>query len=234
MITVFWTSMKLYLNTLILEQRLLAKWFLYWISVFGVFVFGLKSNGIDYLNYFYLTSLYFIIATFLANYLFDFKESICKVSNLKSQFKWITIQTLLFFILGVIIAHFIPSSTGLESFIEKNRIMFPLFRLETSFTKIVDIAFQQFMIVGLVLVLKDRLKTKAEVIGVFTFVFFLLHVPLLIVFSWSGLLFILPSFLAGIIFSFLILSYKNGITLSIFVHEYFYLVLGIILRLYFL
>ncbi len=214
------------------QSKLIAGWLTYWLVIFAFFVFAMKPNGVDYLNHYYLTSIFFIISIAFGVKIFNFKISFDAVKNLNKQLLYIVVLSLIFLVLGYIINLNLPLSDKLVEFIYSKHILFPLFKFETSLTKIIDIAFQQSMIIGLVLVLYGRLKSRARVIIIFTIVFFLLHMPLLIIFSWSGLIFILPSLLAGFIFSYLILCFNYGIVYSFFVHQFFYIALGIILRLY--
>ena len=214
----------------LLHKKIITRWLVYWLSVFGIYVLILKPNGINYLNGYYYTSALFFLGGVFGLILFRFKFK--KEMFFQSSFGVFTVIFLYSF-MALGFDYLYPASPELLSFTFKNNILFPLFNYQTIISKACDIFFQQTLIYILTMLLFSKIQDKSLTIKLFGLCFFILHLPLLFVFGATGLLFIVPSIVAGLVFSFCLLQFKMGILYSYAIHFSFYLFLGIILRFYF-
>lgn len=203
-----------------------------WLGIVGFLTLVLKKLGFDYNKNFILFSLYFILWSMIGTSLFKTKELI-RGRFQKSNFIYLFFApTLVCFLLTLLVEYKIPLSPEQVSVLNDIGLMFPLFNVPTFVAKFADIIFQQIMIFSLVLGLDRQGYSHPKIMKYFTIAFLGLHIPLIFIFKLYGLLFIAPAGLAGYIFSFLVLKFKNGLLLSILVHQVFYLVLGTVLRFY--
>ena len=206
-------------------------WIAYWLAVMGFISLVLKPMGIDYNKNYHLFSGLFLFFSLLGAILFKSTSKILVIiRERKFQLQLVT-STLIIYLLTFIVEELYPLSNLDFKSIYKMGILFPLFNIETFVSKLCDIFFQQTMICILILNFKENDLSKKTIIKFFTFIFFILHLPLFFIFKFYALLFILPSTVAGTIFSYLILSKKSGVFYSICIHQVFYLVLGILIRL---
>ncbi len=211
-------------------KKVTFTWFSYWCAIVRVLVFALKPMGYDYNNNYILFSIYYLFSGVLGVKIFDSYELILKKNQGTNHLYFFIVPTFIFFISTVLIGHYYPmTDTQISKFVDMG-IMFPLFNIPTFIAKLGDIIFQQLMILSLVLGLENSGMNKKKIVILFTGVFLILHLPLLGIFKTFGLLFVIPSVIAGGVFSYLILNYKNGHFYSVLVHQSFYLILGIILR----
>jgi len=216
-------------SVFLLHKIIITRWLVYWLSVFGVYVLILKPNGINYLNGYYYTSALFFLGGVFGLILFRFKFN--KEIFLHSSF-YVFLVTVIYSFLALGYDYLYPASSELLSFTFKNNILFPLFNYQTIISKACDIFFQQTLIYILTMLLFSKIQDKLLTVKLFGLCFFILHLPLVFVFGVTGLLFIVPSIVAGLVFSFCLLQFKMGILYSYSIHFSFYLILGIILRFY--
>lgn len=212
------------------KYKVIALWFVVWLSVFGFYSLYLKPNAINYQDGGFELSAYFLIASLIGVKLLNSFQLIrVKVES----FKVIAILLALFSIfigLSTLTDYKFPVSEPRLLWFREIGVLFPFFSVTSVISKSADIFFQQALIISLVLKLREFGISDKQNMKLFSVLFFLLHAPLIIVMSYSAFLFILPSIIAGLIFSYLILSFKNGVVYSVGVHLLFYYCLGIILR----
>jgi heme O synthase-like polyprenyltransferase len=207
------------------------KWLIFWMTVMGLFPLVLDNYfGINYENSPFIAMCYYLSSVFVATKLIDFKLVISHVKE-NRQLYIMSALFLAFLFVPLAIEKILPVSPDMTAFLEKWKFRFPLFRLPISISKLSEIIFQQALVLVLVLHLGSKYN-KRESIKIFTWIFFVLHIPLFIVFQGAvALIFIIPSLLAGIMFSYAILSYRRGASISLLVHLFFYVGVGIIFRL---
>lgn len=214
-----------------MQKRYLLGWLSYWLGSGAIFLYVLKPMGINHLERSDITFAYFLSIGFLGCLIFGGRRLLQYCQETKRQFKWIFLSFGGFLGMMIIVRNLIPIDPEIEMKLLEMKLHFPLLKLNLGFTKIADIFFQQALIISLVLYLKENFKQKREVVGIFTFMFFLLHLPLVFVFYWTSLAFIIPSLFAGILFSTFILSGRQGLLNSFLLHEFFYIIFAIVVRL---
>lgn len=206
-------------------KKYIIFWHLYWLSTMGILTYVLKPNGVNYLDNFSITCVFFIITTIIAEKLFSFTSYFDWRKNTK-QLWGILVVSLLF--VGVPSTFELPQDNIVK--ILSIETYYPLFKLESSLTKLFDIFFQQVLIFCLVQYLNKKYGRKKG-IYLFTLFFGALHFPLVLVFQWYSLIFIIPSLIAGFFFSSFILRLKYGLLASISLHMLYYVALGVTMRL---
>ena len=213
-------------------QRYTVKWLVYWIGVMAFYIFVLKPLGLNYADTFKIMSSYFVVAGCGGLYFFFPREARNYFKDTKTQLALILLSMLLFFFVTISLSGVVPISQEMTNTLLEYNFYYPLFKVGTTASKLADIFFQQTLILSIVLFLKQNCSSKRVAVAIFTFIFFVLHIPLLVVFGWLGFAFIIPSLFAGAIFSTFILNSRFGLFYSFAIHELFYLALGIIFRLY--
>jgi hypothetical protein len=214
------------------HQKVTITWIVYWLVIVGFLSVVLKNLGINYNDNYIFCFNYFIGFGLLGMKLFkslSLVQARFKNSNYISLF---CISSLIYFGITLAVEYFIPLSLTQIEKVNEIGLLFPLFNIPTFIAKFGDIMFQQFLIISLVLGLKSSGLSDIKVIKIFTIAFLALHLPLVFIFQFYGLLFIIPSAIAGITFSYLILKFRNGHLFSILVHQFFYVILGVALRFY--
>ena len=208
------------------------KWLAIWSLIMGAYAFGFRSFGITYLSNAPVTVIYFLLSAWLGYRYFGLSKRISSIKNLRRQMLFAFLSTVLFYLSTIVMANTIPMGEANRAFVIKSDFLFPLLRLEVTLSKLAEIIFQQTYILALILFLKNKINDKKGTIIVFTSIFFILHLPLFFIFQEFSLIFTIPSLFAGIVFSFLILTFDYGIFYSFVFHKAFYLLLAVVLRLY--
>jgi hypothetical protein len=204
--------------------KIIINWIGAWLFIAGGSIYVLPLIGADQLHKFYITACYFLTFALLGINFFQI--------NLKSQLIFYILSALTMAVICLFIERVLPIGTMATHKIMVSKFYFPLFHYETLITKAFDVFFQQVFIWGLLQKLKKNINSHKKIIYLFSFCFFIVHIPLLISFNvFYALCFIIPSVVAGIMFSYLILSYQFGPSLSQALHLSFYLALGIYLRI---
>jgi hypothetical protein len=191
----------------------------------------LKKSGISYDQNFLIFSCFFLAGGLLNVKVFY------KVNELKRLLKISFITKLLaitvfFGVLTVFIGDYYKLKPSLIDFISKHGVMFPVFSWGSFISKTCDIFYQQLMLWTILSRFIEANVNMGKTILWVTALFALLHLPLLYFFKWFGLVFVVPSLIAGGIFSFFILRGRAGILISVIVHQLFYLISGILMRVF--
>lgn len=206
------------------------KWLAIWLISGGILNYLIMPYGIDYFNRYYITALYFAFCGALGAIYYRLNSLFEHHSPVRYQLLWMMTLTAFIFACGIAVNFYFPISDVQIKKIQDSKLVFPLFHLSTWVAKLADVAFQQIFIFALLKELRTSGLSQRQVIVLFSLVFGALHLPLLFLLGWSGLYFILPSLVAGFIFSYLILNYRYGVFLSFAVHMIFYFALGLLLR----
>lgn len=212
-------------------QKYTVSWVIYWLSIMGLLSLVFKPMGINYLENPHIVGSYYILSALIGLKFFFPVKSLHYFKDTKIQLALILLSLVVFIYLVIILKGLIPIGPEKRDSILQLKFYFPLFEVPITISKFADIFFQQALILSLVLFLKERTSSKRVTIGVFTAIFFVIHIPLFVIFGWSALYFIFPSLFAGIIFSTLILRDSFGLLHSFLVHELFYVLLGVGMRL---
>lgn len=207
-----------------------VKWLAIWLISGGILNFFIMPYGIDYFNRYYITALYFAFCGVLGAIYYRLNSLFDHHSPARLQFFQMLILTALIFAAGITVNLYFPIGEAQIKKIQDSKLVFPLFYASTWVAKLADVAFQQIFIFALLKELRNIGLEQKKILTLFTLVFGALHLPLLFLLSWSGLYFIIPSLIAGFIFSYLILNYRNGVFYSFAVHMVFYFILGLLLR----
>jgi len=209
----------------------LTAWLAYWLGIMGVVSFILKPIGFTYNENAVVLCAFYLISSIVGIKIFSFIDYYRKIHRPQKQACLIFCLCIVFAVVPIIyFKNYPPVSIFLEDII-KSKILFPLFQFDTQLTKLFDILFQQALIFCLVNYLKNKYTALKSVV-IFSVIFFVLHLPLFIVFQVNALVFILPAFVAGGIFAYLIISYRYGLIYSIILHMSYYICFGVLLRSY--
>ena len=207
-------------------------WFLIIQSIgWGGFSF-LRSHGINYIDNYLITTIYFINLNLLCIYLFRdiFKEKLSKPSKLQ-----IALFLIFFIILGFVY-YICGNSSNLPNLLKKfPEISLINFNFRYILTKSFEILFQQITIIFLILLMhKNKVSLKNMTIF-FATIFPLTHlVNYFFTTTLFALIFQVASIIGGLTFPYLIIKIKNGFLYTYLLHWTFYLVLKIILALIYL
>lgn len=203
-------------------------WAILWCLVYLVSDKVLKPQGISYLHNPTLFSIYFLsLATF---YTFLFKTN-QEVALLLMKNRWpLLIICFSFVFITWGIGYFFPVSQDKINEFIKSGFLYPHMTFATAISKGADVLFQQTLILTFLIRMEKIILDKKKILYFFGLSFFVLHVPLVVTMGKVAFLFIIPSTIAGFIFSYFILNYTKGIVYSLGTHLFFYVLLGIILR----
>ena len=210
---------------------ILIVWSVLWLLVAGGSIYILPDFGADQLNRFYITSAYFLTFALLGGYYYKLNNMLSHKAPLHRQFIFIILISSALILACLFINAFFQLNPEAAKKIILSKFYFPLFQIETVITKICDVSFQQVFIFGVLKKLKEDQQSDERALIFFSLCFFAVHLPL--IFSLSPLYafyFIIPSMFAGLIFSYCILKYRYGLSMSFAVHLLFYLTIGIYLR----
>ena len=209
---------------------ILIIWGMFWFLIAGGSIYALPEFGADQLNKFYITSTYFFSFALLGGFYYKINETLPHKAPLKNQLFFISLISLLLVGIGLSIDKIFQINYAVYEKIYSSKFYFPLFKIETLITKICDVSFQQVFIFGLLKKLKGQGQTNGRILTLFGIGFFVIHLPLFFSLKIYAFYFIIPSIFAGLIFSYLILNYRYGQSLSFAVHLLFYLLIGVYLR----
>ena len=211
-------------------KKLTFAWLFYWMGIVGVVTIVLRGLDFDYHNNFMLFTNYFLGMGVLGLVLFGTGEKVFKRLLESNLFLFFLLPSIFFFIATLTVQWVKPLTVEQTNILKEIGLAFPYFTAETYLAKFADIIFQQLMIFSLIIGFKKIGMTDKKVVMSFTFIFFILHLPLIFIFDLYGLFFIIPCVLAGGVFSYLFLKFKEGPYYSMMVHQGFYLILGTLLR----
>jgi hypothetical protein len=206
-----------------------VSWGVLWVLTYYFSDAVLKAKGIDYLRNSFLLSAFFIFNAIFITTILKTRKHVVEIY--RESFPYFILLIILFVVFTVVIGLIFPVTNAKLVDINKSGFLFPHFNFYTTQSKLVDILFQQILISSLLVHLKNYFNNN-RIILIFGVCFFLIHTPLIITMKYTALLFIIPSIIAGFIFSYLMLYYKNGALYSLATHMLFYIILGCILRYY--
>lgn len=201
-------------------------WFVYWLGMMGVFIYILKPLGVNHLDHFYLTILFYLTTAYWGAKLFDFN-----LQDLTPKLKMNIVKSFIIFWGLSFLCSFIPIDAIKVDYLLKMEFYYPLLRWQSTFSKSSELIFQQALIAAYLYKAKNLGINKKQNIRKFTLMFFILHLPLFMVFGLSALIFIIPSMVAGYFFAWLILNREKGLLYSLILHQGYYLLGSVIYRI---
>jgi hypothetical protein len=195
----------------------LIAWFILWFSCWGLFNSTLAQKGINHQDKFYFSIVFFLFLTLIP--LFFIKHFF--LVNL-SLISFQTIFIPLFFIFISFPIYFFINFHFSQKILNYRYLL----------SKPFDILFQQLMILLLIFLLQKYISSPFSLVVLFGLIFGLIHSPILIFKKnkWGKILFT-SSFLAGLIFPLIIISFPAGLLYSFSIHWLFYLIIGTIYNL---
>jgi len=197
-------------------------------AAFGIFFIFLHRSGVNYIDHFLWTASYFLFIAIITSLLFWSYIVTALHGFTATPFIVLWIFMLAQVILYIHLPRYLREPKEyFEKYPDRYYLKIDWKRL---ISKSMDIVAQQVFIVLLVTFLKDAGLSLPEIIFSFTFLFALLHIPL-IASEWGAW----PSWLFGgivivfsIIFPILILKVQYGFIYNIIIHWLFYTVTAVI------
>ena len=157
------------------------KWFFYWIGVMGFYSLAMRAFPKPTITFALVSVTYFTASSILAIHLFYSKQK--ESFNI---FISITISLAIFCFIIPLLDNVIPLHPDTINLLFDKKFFYPLLKIETSIIKAFDITFQQIMIYLFVMKYLEVVKAKSDIIIKFTTVFFIIHIPLFVLFGWSS------------------------------------------------
>lgn len=225
----FYQKMLLVKNSSFIIKKILI-WICLWLTIAGGSIYLLKFVGADQFHHFYITTGYFYLFALLGIFSYKIENKFEHHAALSHQISINLLYALCLSIFCLFIDRMIPLNNMNLAKIMHDGFYFPLFRYETLITKVADITFQQVFIFSLISELKKLNLENKKIILYFSAAFFIVHLPLVLAMGTVAFYFIIPSFFAGAVFSYLILNNRYGLSLSFMVHFSFYFLIGLYLR----
>lgn len=191
-------------------------WFLVWV----IFIFYLQPQGIDYINNYVLTSIYFLLVIVILTT--AFKD---QIGEYVEQFSPKDLLIMVIFsLLVVFIYYFLNISIEDHSLFIIKDSLHPIFQLSDRFlvTKAFEIMFQQtFFMISIYYLFCNDVSKKIDML-LFGIYLMFVHSPMLFIGSYVGKVLFAVSFFAGLIFSYCITRSKKGFIYSYMIHFGFY------------
>lgn len=211
--------------------QILFSWSLLWFTAWAVWLFLIKK-GINHVVTFRISSLYFfnffLVTIFYYNYYL--KSFIFNLPFKTFPFYFLS----LFFVILICLYYYskrVFSREILMSHKEKY-MFFATMDYRYLISKSFDILFQQVALLCLILSLKEIIDSPLQIVLLVGGIFGLIHVPLLKTkHNKIAPYFIIASFFAGVVFSFLILSLPYGFIYTYIIHWSFYAIAGLLVNI---
>jgi hypothetical protein len=197
-----------------------------WFSVWAVFYFYLTPQGVDYLNRYILTSIYFLLVIVALTSIFK-KEVDGYVDNFSPR----DLLAMVLFSICVISIYYFTSLLTEGSPLNAIKNNLPaILQLDGRFlvTKAFEIMFQQtFFMISIYYLFNNNVSKYKDMILFGLYAMFI-HFPILFINSSMGKILFSVSFFAGLIFSYCITKSKKGFLYSYMIHFGFYVILAMI------
>lgn len=215
-------------------SKLIFGWIALWLGSWYGWIFFVKK-GLHYIKTYriaagYFTFLSIIVWMFYRNHLFTFFSHL--------QIKIFPFYFLSLFFIGVFgIYHYSHKIFGrglLSSHIER-KILTATMDYRFLIAKSFDILFQQILFLSLLVSLKGLLVQNSLIILICGVIFGTVHLPLLVIkHNALAIYFVIFSFFAGILFSYLILFLPYGFIYAYILHWSFYIFIGVVINIWFM
>jgi len=195
-------------------------WFLTWF----VFIKYLQPQGIDYINYYALTSLYFLLIILFLTTVFK-----NQIGEYVEKFSPRDLLVMSLFSLCVVIDYYFIRLLSEGSVLNDIRYSLPqVLQMNEKFliSKSFEIMFQQtFFMVSIYYFFNNKISRYIDIL-IFGLYALVIHIPILFIDGSMGKILFSASFFAGIIFSYCISRSKKGFIYSYMIHFGFYVLLS--------
>lgn len=186
----------------------------------------LRSNGVNYIDNYLLTVIYFVFVCSLFIYLFRdlIREDVFRPSKLQ------VLLFFLFYLISSIVYYVFSNYYNLPSLLAQfNSVYLLTLDFRYLLTKTFEIFFQQLTILILILLLHQKISLR-KITYLFLIIFPLLHLVnyIYMPFLFASILFV-GSILGALFFPYLILKVRDGFIYTYLLHWSFYLLVDIIL-----
>jgi hypothetical protein len=195
-----------------------------WFSVWGIYIFYLQPQAVDYLNNYLLTTIYFLLVIVAMTSIFK-KE----LDGYVDKFSPKDLLAMVLFSIAVVSIYYFLSQLNTGNSLTSIKDSLPsVLQLDPRFlvTKAFEIMFQQtFFMVSIYYLFGNNVSKNVDMLlfGLYTM---LIHLPILFIDSAMGKILFGVSFFAGLIFSYCITKSKKGFIYSYMVHFGFYVILA--------
>ncbi len=197
-----------------------------WFSVWAIFILYLQPQGIDYINRYILTSVYFLLIIVALTSIFK-KEIGNYVDNFSPNDLLIMV---LFSIIVISVYYFVSLFMEGSPLLNLKGSLPAVLQLNDNFlvTKAFEIMFQQtFFMISIYYLFNNNVSKKIDMVLFGLYAMFI-HLPILFVDSSMGKILFGFSFFAGLIFSYFITKSKKGFIYSYMIHFGFYVILAMV------
>lgn len=208
-------------------------WMIYWLAVAGATVYVLPVYlDADQFHNSWITTLYFALFAIVSGLFFKIKESMPHLHRITWQIRMIVYLAAAFIILTFAFDLFFTLNHKAQAAIFDSQLYYPLFSIQTTIPKTVDIIFQQITIFGFIKYLIKENYDKHQIRRIVWLAFACVHLPLILKPGIYWITLVLPSLFAGWLFANFILNFRYGLIYSYALHFFFYIGTGVFLRVY--
>lgn len=209
------------MNTFFKILSLSLIWFFVWV----IFIFYLEPQGIDYVNRYLLSCIYFLLIIIALSTFFK-KE----LDGYVDDFSIKDLGYMVLFSISIaVIYYFISIYSEKSLFSNIKYSLDPVFHLDNRYlvTKAFEIMFQQsFFMISIHYLFNNNVSRNIDML-LFGLYSMFIHIPTLFISVLGPILFI-ASFFSGIIFSHFITKSKKGFIYSYMIHFSFYVLLAVV------
>lgn len=195
-----------------------------WMGVWLFFILYFQFQGIDYVNNYLITCLYFLVI--IVYFSFAFKRQIGEYID---KFSPRDLLSMVVFAVTVIITYFLIGLLSENSPLNLNRYELPqMLWLDERYlvTKSFEIMFQQtFFMLSIYYIFDEKISDYIDMF-IFGLYCMILHIPVIFIEGSMGKILFSVSFFAGLIFSYCITRSKKGFIYSYMIHFGFYVLLA--------
>jgi hypothetical protein len=194
-----------------------------WFSVWGIFIFYLQPQGVDYINNYLLTAIYFLLVIVALTSIFK-KE----MDGYIDKFSPRDLLAMVLFSIVVISIYYFLNALNINTPLGAIRNTLPaVFQLDPKFivTKAFEIMFQQvFFMISIYYLFGNNVSKYIDIL-LFGFYTMFIHLPILFTDASTGKILFGASFFVGLIFSYCITKSKKGFIYSYMIHFGLYVIL---------
>ena len=195
-----------------------------WSIFMGGYNIRVKGYKLDFVQKPFVTSFFYIIAFSTSLYLLNINLSL--TNYITFEFIPVIFFSILF---ATLLYNFVRNNYSIPKEIIERHPSIQAFLLDKgfAFSKAIEVAFQQLIILALILNLKDLFDIHLF-LPLFSLTFAIIHIPILAIIGRKvGYLVILVSLFGGLLFPINILFFEKGFIINYLIHWFVYLLIGI-------
>jgi hypothetical protein len=195
-----------------------------WLSVWAFFIFYLQPQGIDYINHYIITSIYFLMVIVFLTTVFR-----KQIGEYVDKFTPRDLLAMALFSFCVVITYYFINLLSEGSILSSIKNSLPqILQMDDKFliTKSFEIMFQQtFFMISIYYLFNDNISDYIDML-IFGLFSLFIHIPVIFIDGSMGKILFAVSFFAGVIFSYCIKKSKRGFIYSYIIHFGFYVLLS--------